>query len=293
MATAYTALFNWVYPDIAFPPPADLVTNAIRDSVIELCEEALIYRQELQQILVLGDTSTTTSATAASGATAITVDSISNFSDGDTITVELEDGTKWRGHVSGTPAGSTINLDGALPDDVESGATVTKLVYLYTMTLPSGTAVAKGLKAWLNDNVIEPISEDDLDTEFNNTDFGWVGVNWRTDVKLPTRWYIQDDGTVGLALAPNATGALRILCALKPTRASTSFPTWIYERYVNVIAHGAKAKLMEVPKKPYSDPQLAGYHMGKFHDGVSEARLRSAKSATRAPLRTHTVFGLR
>ena len=289
---AYSALYDWVAPSVP-NAPLPLVQQAIRESVIELCAKALIYRQELQQILVLGPTSTTLSAAAADGATSVTVASISNLAADDTITIDLEDGTKWRGHISGTPSGSTVNLDGALNEAAESGATLTKLVYLYPITLPSGTALVKGLSAWLNDAPLDPISPDDLDNEFNNTSFGWVGVNWRTDVNLPTRFYFPDDNTVGLALAPNATGALRILAALKPTHQSNTFPDWIAERYVTTIAHGAKAKLLLEPKKPYTDQKTGSYWEGKFIEDIGEARVIMARGATRAPLRTHTVANLR
>lgn len=290
--TTFDSLYDWVLPDLPMVPHV-VALNAIRDAVIDFCERTLLYRYELQQILVLPPTSTTTTASAISGATSVLVSSISNFNDLDTITVDLSDGTKWRGHVSGTPSGSTINLDGALNQSVDSGATVTKLVYLYPITLPTGTSIAKGLAAYLNDSFIEPISMDDLDNEFNSNGFGWIGVNWRTDINLPTRWYFRDDTTVGLALASNATGNLRIEAALKPSRASTSFPTWIFERYVETIAHGAKARLMCIAKKPYTDLQACAYHEGMYNSLVAEAKVRASRANTRAPLRTHTVFSLR
>lgn len=285
-------ILNWVCPDVPMAP-LPLVNNAIRDSVIELCERALIWRQELQQILVLAPTATTTTAAAAAQATALVLSDTTGFTDGSTITVDLSDGTRWRGHQSGSPSGSTVTLDGPLNLDVLSGAAVTKLVYLYPLTLPTGTACAKGLAAWLNDAPIDPISPDDVDNEFNNTSFGWVGVNWRTDVNLPTRWYIDNETTVSLLMPPSTAGNLRILAALKPTRASTTFPTWIYERYIETIAHGAKAKIMMVPKKPYTDLKLGAYHSEMFSGLVGEARVRAARGNTRGPLRTHTVFGLR
>ena len=302
MATNYTDLLNWVMPDVPMAQASTVVTNAIRDAVIELCERSLCLRQELQQILVLPPVDTTTTVAQALGDSQVTVADMTNFFVGDTITVQLGDtgdpgaDTKWRGHVltvAGTSGPGIIGLDGQLPDIVNIGAAVIKLVYLYPITLPTGLAIAKGLFAWLNDNPIDPISQDDLDTEFNNTTFGWVGVNWRTDVNLPTRWYMSDDGTVGLLMPPNAAGNLRIQAALKPTRASTTFPTLLYERYVETIAHGAKAKLMLSPKKPYSDAQLGAYHQTQFDALIGEARIRVARGNTRGPLRTHTVYGLR
>lgn len=293
MTTAYSALYNWVLPDFPLPPPLAMVQRKIGDAVIEFCERTLLYRQELQQILVLAPTSTTTTAATATSGTTLTLSDTTNFTDGCTLTVALSDGTKWRGHQSGSPAGSVITLDGALNLDVLSGATVTRLVYLYPMTMPTGTAFVKGMQAWLNDAPLDPISQDDLDNEFNNTDFGWVGVNWRTDVNLPTRFYFPDDTTVGLLLAPNAGGNLRINAALKPTRAATTFPDWIYERYVETIAAGAKWKLLSTPKKPYTDMALAAHYEQEFIAGCGEARVRAARAGSRAPLRTHTVYGLR
>lgn len=297
-STATTILYNqdilnWVMPDVPMAP-VNLVNNVIRDSVIELCERALIWRQELPQILVLAPTATTTTAAQVLGDTQVTVASTANFNNGDTITVGLTDNTKWRGHVSGTPAGGVITLDGQLNKAVDIGASVTKLVYLYPMTMPQNAVVAKGLKAWLNDSPIECLSPDDIDTEFNNTDFNWIGTNWRTDINLPTRWFIDSgDTNVQLALAPATTGTLRVLAALKPTRASTTFPTFIYERYIETIAHGAKARLMMSPKKPYTDKEMGKYHESMFNGEVAEARIRAARGTTRAALRSHTVFGLR
>ena len=292
MATQWASLYNLVLPDLPMAPPLEMVQNAIRDSVIELCERTLVYRQELQQILVLAPVSTTTTAAASSGASSVTVSSITDFSDGDTIKILLADDiTYWRGHVSGTPSALTITLDGALPQAVDSGATVTKFTDLYSMTLPSGTAFAKGLSVWLNDSILDPLSEDDLDTEWNNGN--WPNYNWRTDLNLPIRYYFVNDATIGLTPAPDAIGALRIKAALKPTRTAADFPDFIYQRYSELIAHGAKGRLMLIPAKPYTNKDAGAYHLKMFNDGLGEAMVRTARSASRAAIRTHSVFGLR
>ena len=77
MAT-YTDCYDWVVPSLpSLPlPEAQL---AIREAVIDLCAGALIYQQELQQILVLAPTSTTLTAAAAANATSVTVDSITDL----------------------------------------------------------------------------------------------------------------------------------------------------------------------------------------------------------------------
>ena len=57
---------------------------------------------------------TALSADAASGASSITVDSITGFSDGDNIGVELDDGTRQWTTINGAPSGSTITLTATL-----------------------------------------------------------------------------------------------------------------------------------------------------------------------------------
>ena len=68
------------------------------------------------------------SADASSGASTITVDSISGISNGDYIGVELEDGSMQWTTVNGAPSGSTITLTATLTDDADTDG------YVYTYT---------------------------------------------------------------------------------------------------------------------------------------------------------------
>lgn len=74
---------------------------------------------------------TQTSAVSASGASTITVDSISGISASDYIGVELDDGTMQWTTVNGAPSGATITLTAVLDDDVAVDAHV----YTYTTKL--------------------------------------------------------------------------------------------------------------------------------------------------------------
>lgn len=78
--------------------------------------------------------STTLSANAASGATALTVSSISGFSDNDEIEIVLDSGTRQTTTINGAPAGSTINIDSALTHAAASGNVVSRLALTATST---------------------------------------------------------------------------------------------------------------------------------------------------------------
>lgn len=67
---------------------------------------------------------TSTTAAASSGASTLTVATITGFSNGDFIGVELDDGTRQWTTINGAPSGTTITLTATLTDDVASGNTV-------------------------------------------------------------------------------------------------------------------------------------------------------------------------
>ena len=89
---------------------------------------------------------TQTSAAASSGATTITVDSITGISASDKIGIEQDDGEVQWTTVSGAPSGSTITLATALADDVANDA----YVWTYTTKLVRPLRI---LEAYVRDEV--------------------------------------------------------------------------------------------------------------------------------------------
>lgn len=93
---------------------------------------------------VTGYDFTTTSVASASGATTITVTTVTDISASDQIGVELTNGTMQWTTVSGAPAGSVVTLAVALTAAVLSGAQV----YTYTQSSQRATRPAKILEAF-------------------------------------------------------------------------------------------------------------------------------------------------
>jgi hypothetical protein len=73
---------------------------------------------------------------------------------------------------------------------------------------------------------------------------------------------------------PDSNGKMDITAALTPSNSASGIDSTIFERYKEIIAHGAKHRLMNVPSKSWSNPALGQYHMTQFMRGVGEARLR-------------------
>lgn len=99
-------------------------------------------------------------------------------------------------------------------------------------------------------------------------------------------FYQESIDEVILCPIPDVAVTLTFKAAVKPSRTSTLLDDWVSTKYFDAIAHGAKGHLFEIPKKPWSDPALAGYHLGKFEGLISEARSNKSLGMARAPNRT-------
>lgn len=84
---------------------------------------------------------TTTLSTSASGASTLTVTSITGLTASDKIGVYQDDGSVHWTTINGAPSGSTVTLTAALTDDVSSGA----VVYAYTTKANRPLRVLEGM----------------------------------------------------------------------------------------------------------------------------------------------------
>lgn len=112
-----------------------------------------------------------------------------------------------------------------------------------------------------------------------------TGKNWRSRTGRPEQVL---GGTTSLTLVPKpgAAGTLNLEVALKPTPDATGVPDDIFNECRETIVHGALARLMLSPRKPYGNAQLAAYHQQQFLVKTAAAGTRVSRSYTRASLRT-------
>jgi hypothetical protein len=70
--------------------------------------------------------------------------------------------------------------------------------------------------------------------------------------------------------------------ALKPTRTSTSIEDFIFEDYAETVYAGARFRLLVVPAKPYTNPELALAFQNQYIGGMNQARQRSSRGFVRS-----------
>ena len=128
--------------------------------------------------------------------------------------------------------------------------------------------------------------------EFNDQEISWQTNeprenvwNWRHQTGTPM-YILGGPTTFSLIPKPNLEGTLKLVVVLKPSYNATGIDDDIFNEYHEAIAHGAKARLMLSPRKPYTNAELSAYHMQQFTILAGAASVRVARNYSRAPLQT-------
>lgn len=81
---------------------------------------------------------------------------------------------------------------------------------------------------------------------------------------------------------PDAAYTYDIWAILKPAKTVTQLPHYLYNDWLETIAHGAKARLKAMSGRPWADPAMVGFHRKEFINGYVEARIRETKSGVQS-----------
>lgn len=151
----------------------------------------------------------------------------------------------------------------------------------YDFDAPTGYKVAKIMRAWYKDQELIPTAPDDInDPSLYNQQLAGVTIS-----KDAPKIIIQkDDATFSVLPVPKDTlrGAITMRVALKPLRSSTSIEDFVFEDYAETVYAGARFRLLTVPAKPYTNPDLAMVNQNMYVAGVNAARQRAARGFVRA-----------
>lgn len=138
-------------------------------------------------------------------------------------------------------------------------------VYALTPTNPAHESnIAGVLQAWYEGTKIWPRAYPDLVSSW---------PHFPTASGRPSYYWFDVDNQISIFPSPSAAvaDALDVLAIQAPKIDSTYFPDEFFSSWVQTVAHGALAALMEIPKKPYSEPDLAMYHKAQFDRGIGKA----------------------
>lgn len=93
------------------------------------------------------------------------------------------------------------------------------------------------------------------------------------------RWYNSPTpAEIEFFFTPDAIYTVELWAILKPTKAATSGPDFLFNDWLEPISSGAKARLLAMSGRPWSDKSMVKFHRREFTDGWVEAKIRDAKS---------------
>jgi hypothetical protein len=143
--------------------------------------------------------------------------------------------------------------------------------------------VLKILKAWIDGKPVDVLGPGDVDDDW---------PDWKTQVGSPQYIVRERDDTYYVVPSPSDlwTGGLRLKVAVGLLETATECDDSIRVEWRDAIAAGAKARLMRMENKPWTDLNLATSYGQFYLDQVSAATLRAIRTPARRPLVTKAHF---
>ena len=145
----------------------------------------------------------------------------------------------------------------------------------YDLDSFSGQRIVGVVSAWFDGNRIAPLS-----TEMLNKN----RLRWEADKGNVEGYIIKESNLIQLYRIPDRSGDLVVTVALAPTTKSTGIETFVYDFYSEAIAAGAKARLMAIPSKPFSNINASMMYRAQFAAAVTDAKWKAKLALTSSNL---------
>jgi len=153
----------------------------------------------------------------------------------------------------------------------------------YEIPLEDEAIVVTIEEAIFNNQPLRPEALDALKSEWRD---------WISQTGTPLLFTQLDPDTLRLVPIPEADQpkGLTLRICYKPDRTAKNVPDWLFQRYAEVIAAGAIARLTAINSLPCFSPGLSAVFGQSFQEGINKALHEADKSFTRAPRRTVPRF---
>ena len=152
-----------------------------------------------------------------------------------------------------------------------SPITVIPTVSVYALQVAANLQIVGVKNVYLDGNKLNPVTN--LDLQNSSVLVG----NLAGDV---LGYQVDNGSSIHLYRNPKKTGILDVLVAVAPNTQAVEMDSDIYYLYSEAIAAGAKARLMSIPKKPFSDSATAMMYRQQFSEAVRDAHWRALKGNT-------------
>lgn len=155
----------------------------------------------------------------------------------------------------------------------------------YDWEPPANTVVCRPLQVWIDKRRLEAKGAGELSELYG--DF--------MQMDGAPRYFVQDRPDQLIIVPRPASmlpygGGITAKVAIKPKRTATGLDSFIHERYLDAITHGAKFRLFIMRKKPWTDTGAAADQKTLFDAAVNKAKLDAEKGFAGARMRVKPQF---
>lgn len=147
----------------------------------------------------------------------------------------------------------------------------------FIVPCPEGTVFIDAKMGWMNGRQLHAKSVEELTRMYRSMDF-------REAIGSPAYITRVRGDEVILVPRPDRTqqAALTIRAVVAPARNATFIEKDVYEKFLEAIAKGARARLHSTPGQPYYDMTLSVMYQREFMVAIGEAKIKANKGLSRA-----------
>lgn len=136
----------------------------------------------------------------------------------------------------------------------------------YDLDADVDTRVQRIIEASIAGSEIAVLSVETCDRLYPGWRFGLAGTPEAVTQMQPDQFSVLPQ--------PTSTTAIVLSVVLVPTRDATEGPDFLFDEFYDVLCAGAKARLMLMKDKPWSNPALGAGYAAFTAKAISQARLR-------------------
>lgn len=149
------------------------------------------------------------------------------------------------------------------------------------ITTPVGSVVHEIEEAYFDGQMLRRVSPAWLDEHEKL---------WRLGALTGSSSYVTQTEPGSIRLVPGAAGTVKLFVWLKPSDDAEELPDFIIDKYREIIAHGALARILMIPNQSFSNPQMATYWQTRFDTKLDNLFTKGSSGEQRAARRTKASF---
>lgn len=169
-------------------------------------------------------------------------------------------------------------------DEIQDPTIIIDRVHTYDVEVPKNAQVATIKNIWMPNRELIPTTMNQVQQFI---------PNWQTSTGAEPVYYnaAQDWTTYRIFPIPENANKVKMTLrvAYAPDQFGSVLPSFLMDRWLDEITAGAKARLMAMPGKAWTNPPAAIYNQRLYDDGVLEAKIFMAHDKVLGNVRVKPV----